>query len=104
MALLDVLYRDDCLVAINKPDGLLVHRNRHAPHGLAALQIFREQIGRAVYPVHRLDRATSGVLVFALDSATANRLCDAFAARRVRKLYRKRKGSVLAYLQNELVL
>ncbi len=88
MALLDIIYRDDCLVAINKPDGLLVHRNRHVPQGLAALQILREQIGRSVYPVHRLDRATSGVLVFALDAVMANRLCDAFAARRVHKRYR----------------
>lgn len=88
MALLDILYRDTHLVAVNKPDALLVHRTRLAGDSLAVLQILREQMGRTVYPVHRLDRATSGVLLFALDPASAARLCAAFAERRVRKRYR----------------
>ncbi len=88
MALLDIIYRDEHLVAINKPDALLVHRTRRAGDVLAALQILRDQIGRSVYPAHRLDRATSGVLLFALDPASASRLCALFAERRVRKTYR----------------
>ncbi len=88
MALLDILYRDDHLVAINKPDALLVHRTRIAGDTLAALQILRDQINRSVYPVHRLDRATSGVLLFALRSEVASRLCRAFEERTIHKRYR----------------
>lgn len=88
MALLDILYRDDDLVAINKPDALLVHRTRFAADGLAALQILRDQIGCTVYPVHRLDRATSGVLLFALNPDAASCLGKAFAGREVHKVYR----------------
>ncbi len=88
MALLDILYRDEHIVAINKPDALLVHRTRLAGDTVAALQLLRDQINRAVYPAHRLDRATSGVLLFALDAETAARLTTAFTERRVRKRYR----------------
>ena len=65
---LPVLYRDDYLVAVHKPSGLLVHRtvlDRHETR--FAVQILRDQIGQHVHPVHRLDRGTSGVLLFALD-------------------------------------
>jgi tRNA pseudouridine65 synthase len=88
MALLDILYRDEDLIAINKPDALLVHRTRLSGERLAAVQILRDQINRSVYPVHRLDRATSGVLVFGLHPEAAAALGRAFAERLVRKRYR----------------
>lgn len=88
MALLDILHRDEHIVAINKPDALLVHRTRLAGDTVAALQLLRDQINCTVYPVHRLDRATSGVLLFALDSEVAARLTAAFTERRIRKWYR----------------
>jgi tRNA pseudouridine65 synthase len=54
-------------VAVNKPHGLLVHRSAIAADTSEfAVQILRDQIGRKVYPVHRLDRKTAGVLLFAL--------------------------------------
>ncbi len=85
---LEVLYRDECLVAVNKPPGLLVHRSRiDRGADRFALQTVRDQIGRHVYPVHRLDKPTSGVLLFALDPEAARRLSDAFVRRSVRKTY-----------------
>src|SRR5690606_15887664 len=54
----------------------------------ALLHHVRDRIGRRVHPVHRLDRSTSGIVVFALDPTTARTLCDDFAARRVDKRYR----------------
>lgn len=86
--MLDILHRDAALVAIAKPTGLLVHRtvlDRRETE--FAVQILRDQIGQPVHPVHRLDRGTSGVLVFALDRAAARFLSDAFAAQRVEKTY-----------------
>lgn len=71
---LDILYRDDHLIAINKPSGLLVHRSAIDRHETRfALQLLRDQIGQSVYPVHRLDKPTSGVLLFALSSESAQK-------------------------------
>lgn len=86
--MLEILYRDDHLVVIHKPAGLLVHRSMIARQETRfAVQMLRDQIGRHVYPVHRLDRGTSGILVFALDAATANALGSAFESRMVSKRY-----------------
>lgn len=66
--MLEILYRDEYLIAIHKPAGLLVHRSELDRHETRfAVQRLRDQIGRHVWPVHRLDRGTSGVLLFALD-------------------------------------
>jgi tRNA pseudouridine65 synthase len=65
---LPIVYRDDWLVAIHKPAGLLVHRSDLDRHETRfAVQLLRDQIGMTVWPVHRLDRGTSGLLLFTLD-------------------------------------
>lgn len=85
---LPLLYRDDHLVAVHKPAGLLVHRTALARGEHEFLvQRLRDQLGRRVYPVHRLDRPTSGVMVLALDPESAMRLGAAFTKRRVTKRY-----------------
>jgi len=85
---LEILYRDEHLVAVNKPSGLLVHRSEIDRHETRfALQLVRDQLGQWVYPVHRLDRPTSGVLLLALDPEAARRLGEAFAAGAVEKTY-----------------
>ena len=72
---LRILYQDERLIAIDKPSGLLVHRSDiDRRETRFAIQLLRDQIGRRVYPAHRLDRGTSGVLLFAFDSATAREL------------------------------
>ena len=87
MELLKILYRDEWLVAVDKPSGLLVHKSRISHDHVVALQLVRDQVGRFVYPVHRLDRPTSGVLLFALDSNTAARIKDTWHDGGVRKRY-----------------
>lgn len=63
---LDILYQDKWCIAINKPHGLLVHRSSIAADASEfAVQLLRDQVGFPVFPVHRLDRKTSGVLLFA---------------------------------------
>jgi len=85
---LPILFRDDALVVIDKPSGLLVHRSPIDRHETRfAVQLLRNQLGRHVYPVHRLDKGTSGALAFALDKATATALAERFADHRVRKTY-----------------
>jgi len=85
---LPILYLDDAIVVINKPSGLLVHRSPIDRHETRfAVQMVRDQIGRRVYPVHRLDKGTSGALAFALDREAARSLATAFASNHVVKTY-----------------
>jgi tRNA pseudouridine65 synthase len=85
--MLPILYRDDRYIAIHKPHGLLVHRTRISEDNRFVLQLLRDQIGQWVYPVHRLDRPTSGVLILGLDSDAARLLTQEFEKRRVEKRY-----------------
>lgn len=88
MRTLPVLYQDEQLVAVNKPSGLLVHRSEIDRHETElAMRIVRDQLGQWVYPVHRLDKATSGALVFALDQETARAMTRAFTGAKVSKKY-----------------
>lgn len=84
---LTILHADPWLVAVAKPPGLAVHRSDHVHDRAPALQRVRDQLGRWVYPVHRLDRATSGVLLFALDPTTARAVGEALQRRDVDKRY-----------------
>jgi len=81
-----LLYLDDELVAIDKPSGLLVHRGWGRDE-VTAMHLARDLAGRHVFPVHRLDRATSGVLVFALGSEVAALLQARFEAGEADKRY-----------------
>jgi len=86
--MLDIIYQDETLVAINKPHGLLVHRSKIAKDASEfALQLLRDQLGRAVNPVHRLDRKTGGVLLFAFDKATEIAMQKQFQEGLVQKKY-----------------
>jgi tRNA pseudouridine65 synthase len=85
---LPVLYRDERLVVVDKPSGLLVHRSPIDRHETRfALQILRDQLGQRVYTIHRLDKGTSGVLAFGLDPDTAREYGAIFAQRSVVKTY-----------------
>lgn len=85
---LEIVYQDEYLIAINKPAGLLVHRSPMAKDATEfALQILRNQIGKRVYPTHRLDRKTSGVLLFALSQEVNSSMQKLFAERKVKKEY-----------------
>ena len=82
-----ILYRDAELAAVHKPAGLLVHRSAIAMADDYLLQRVRELLGRRVYAVHRLDRPTSGVLLFALTPDAARGLSRQFEGHWVRKRY-----------------
>lgn len=86
--MLEIIWQDEHLVAVNKPHGLLVHRTSIAEeeHHFA-LQMLRDQLGRSVYPCHRIDRKTSGVLLFALDTQTEAMTKRLFEAKEVTKYY-----------------
>ena len=83
---LPLLWRDDRLVAVANPAGLAVLRGL-ARERVVAMTLARDQVGRHVFPVHRLDRATSGALLFALDPAAARLLQKQFESGTVHKRY-----------------
>ena len=86
---LDILYQDDALVVVNKPSGLLVHRSMIDRHETRfAMQIVRDQVGQHVFPLHRLDKPTSGVLIFALSSEMAKKAGEQFQTGNTFKRYR----------------
>lgn len=86
--MLEIIYQDDHLIAINKPHGLLVHRSSLASDATEfAMQMLRDQIEQHVYPAHRLDRKTSGVLLFALDKNTDSLIQQMFASGKIHKTY-----------------
>jgi tRNA pseudouridine65 synthase len=86
--MLDILFEDEHLIIIDKPAGLLVHRTRQAfGEDENALIQLRDQIGSWVAPVHRLDRATSGTLLFAKNEEILPLLKAQFSERNVSKSY-----------------
>jgi tRNA pseudouridine65 synthase len=85
---LEILYEDEFLVAINKPNGLLVHQSKIARDASEfALQLLRDQLGYFIHPVHRLDRKTSGVLIFAKDKSILPKMQEAMSATSSEKIY-----------------
>ncbi len=85
---LEIIYQDQYLIAVNKPSGLLVHKSPIDKHETRyAMKIVRDQIGQWVYPVHRLDKPTSGLLIFALSPEIASQLGQQFTNNTVKKTY-----------------
>ena len=88
MTVLELLYQDDALIAVNKPAGLAVHRSKLVGHADEFLiDVLREQVGGTVNLAHRLDRATSGVLLVARSAEIAAALGEQFMGRDVHKQY-----------------
>ncbi len=86
--MIEILYQDNGLIAVNKPAGLAVHRSKMVGNAEEFLiDLLREQLGGHVYLAHRLDRATSGVLLIARSSEMAAALGVQFMGRSVRKQY-----------------
>lgn len=88
MTMLEILYQDDALIAVNKPAGLAVHRSKLVGNADEFLiDLLREQVSGTVYLAHRLDRATSGVLLIARSAEVAAALGEQFMGRDVHKQY-----------------
>jgi tRNA pseudouridine65 synthase len=86
--MLEIIYQDEYLVVVNKPAGMLVHRSWLDKYETQfVMQTLRDQIGQHVFPLHRLDRPTSGVLVFALSSEFAAKMMPMFAQHEMEKTY-----------------
>ena len=86
--MLEIIFQDEYLVAINKPHGLLVHQSPIARDADEfALQLLRDQIGQNVWPAHRLDRKTGGLLLFGLNKEMNALLQGLFRDNKIKKKY-----------------
>lgn len=86
--MIEILYQDDALVAVNKPANLAVHRSKMVGNADEFLiDLLRGQVGDNVYLAHRLDRATSGVLLVARSKEVAAALGEQFMTRTIHKQY-----------------
>ena len=100
--MLEILYQDEWLVAVNKPSGWLVHRSwLDRDEKVVVMQTVRDQIGQHVFTAHRLDRPTSGVLLMGLSSEAGRRLAQQFEQHQIHKRYH---AIVRGWLMEEAVL
>ncbi len=98
MTKLTILYQDSNFIAVHKPGGLFVHKSLLGDDKDNALKRLRNQLGHWVYAAHRLDRATSGVLLFAASPEAAGKMSELFRERRVEKTYH---AVVRGYMEGE---
>jgi tRNA pseudouridine65 synthase len=83
-----ILFEDEYLVAINKPAGILVHKTSMSEDKVFVLQLLRDQLGgERIFTTHRIDRGTSGVLVFAKTQEAARHLGEQFMDKSIDKKY-----------------
>lgn len=100
--MLEILYQDEWLVAVNKPSGWLVHRSwLDRDEKVVVMQTVRDQIGKHVFTAHRLDRPTSGVLLMGLSSEAGRLLAQQFEQHQIQKRYH---AIVRGWLMEEAVL
>ncbi len=87
--MIPILYKDDHFIVVNKPQNIPVHRSPMVMnHDQFLIELVQKQIGKQLYPVHRLDSKTSGVLIIALEPRIARLFQEQFKAREVNKSYR----------------
>ena len=87
MDAIEILYQDESLIAVNKPSGLIVHRTKESSDRVYLLQTLGRQVDKYLYPVHRLDRASSGIILFALSSEDAKLLQEEICHKEASKKY-----------------
>lgn len=85
---MQILFEDEHLIAVNKPNGIFVHRTSLDPLAdTFVVQMVRDMIGQWVYPVHRLDRKTSGALLLAKSKNVQAKMNEIFRDRDIKKYY-----------------
>ena len=84
----NIIYSDAFIILINKPPDIAIHKNEHMPHDADyVIKSLGELTGKSIYGVHRLDAKTSGIMVFAFDAGTAEKLSAQFRGRDIKKTY-----------------
>ncbi len=87
--MIEVLFEDDYCIIVNKPNNILVHHSYYSRNITddSLLQLLTKQFNCKHYPVHRLDRKTSGVILLAKDKSNVNLFQDLFIQQAITKKY-----------------
>jgi tRNA pseudouridine65 synthase len=99
--MLEILYEDEYIIAINKPPGILVHKTWISEDKVFLLQMLRDQLGYRPYTIHRLDRGTSGVILFAKSQEMSGKFSELFMEHKIEKKY---LAIVRGWLQDEDII
>lgn len=86
----EIIYQDRYCVAVSKPNNVLVHHAYHSRNKsdeLSLLQLLEQQLDKKLYPVHRLDRKTSGIILLATDKGYVSRFQELFSLHQIQKTY-----------------
>ena len=87
---LQIIFEDDHLICVHKPNNMLVHHARHSRNvsdEVSLLQLIEEEKDLKVYPIHRLDRKTSGIILLAKETQFVSKFQDLFTADEIQKTY-----------------
>lgn len=85
-----VIFEDDYIIAVNKPNNILVHHSKMANNQLnekSLIALLRDKYNKNFYPIHRLDRKTSGVILFAKEKEYVSAFQDLFISNCIQKTY-----------------
>ena len=87
---LEIIYEDEYMLCVTKPNNVLVHHAYHSRNmsdEKSLLQLIQEQIGLKTYPIHRLDRKTSGAILLAKNKEYVSEFQDLFTNNEIQKIY-----------------
>lgn len=85
--MINVIYQDENFIVVDKPSGVIVHPWSECSDKVSLMHLLKEQTGKWIYPIHRLDRAVSGVMIFAFSSQSAKLLQDQWGRDETEKIY-----------------
>ena len=84
---LTIIEENEDFIVIEKPSGMIVHPWKECADKISVMYVLKEQTGKWIYPIHRLDRAVSGVMIFAFSSEMAKRIQDQWSLNSTHKIY-----------------
>jgi len=87
---LEIIFEDNYFIAVNKPNNMLVHHAHHSrnmSHEVSLLKLISESLGLKVYPIHRLDRKTSGIILLAKETGFVSKFQELFTENKIDKNY-----------------
>ncbi|MCH3882215.1 pseudouridine synthase [Tenacibaculum aquimarinum] len=87
---LEIIFEDEYIICVNKPNNVLVHHARHSRNVAdeeSLLQLLDAQVGGKFYPIHRLDRKTSGIILLAKETKYVSKFQELFTDNLIDKTY-----------------
>lgn len=88
--MISIIYQDEYCLVVSKPNNVLVHHAHHSRNKIdedSLLQLLEQQLGQRFYPIHRLDRKTSGILLLATKTEYVSKFQELFTSQEIQKTY-----------------